>query len=97
MRELESLESGYDRAYRISYPRETVVPPPARARIRTRHNTRRLKPRLYRQNPPPRVEEDRAVEIILFSSVRGGGLRLCRRGFNRRFIFAHTVSTQDSN
>ena len=28
-----------------------------------------------------------AVKIILSSSVRGGGLRLCRRGFNRRLIF----------
>ena len=60
---------------------------PAWARIGTRQKTRRLKPRLYRQNPDgARVEEDRAVEIILFSSVRAGGLRLCRRGFNRRLI-----------
>ena len=45
--------------------------------------TGRLKPRLHRQNPPPWVEEQ-AVKIRLFYSVRGGGLRLCRRGFNRR-------------
>jgi len=45
--------------------------------------TGRLKPRLYRQNPPPWVEEQ-AVKIMLFYSVRGGGLRFCRRGFNRR-------------
>jgi hypothetical protein len=49
--------------------------------------TRRLKPRLYKQNPPTRVEEDSAVKIILSSSVRGGGLRFCRRGFNRRLRF----------
>jgi len=57
---------------------------------------RRLKPRLYKQNPDgARVEEDSAVKIILSSSVRGGvrrakssrGLRFCRRGFNRRLRF----------
>ncbi|MEG4457150.1 hypothetical protein QUA58_20310 [Microcoleus sp. N9_A1] len=45
-----------------------------------------MKPHLYKQNPPPRVEDPTAVEITLFSSVRGGGLPLCRRGFNRRLI-----------
>ena len=49
--------------------------------------TRRLKPRLYKQNPPPRVEEQ-AVKITLSSSVRAGGHRLCRRGFNRRLILS---------
>ncbi|TAE85907.1 MAG: hypothetical protein EAZ60_12560 [Oscillatoriales cyanobacterium] len=41
------------------------------------------KPRRYKQNPDgARVEdEESAVKITLFSSVRGGGLRLCRRGF----------------
>ena len=34
----------------------------------------------------PRVEE-LTVKITLFSSVRGGGLRFCRRGFNRRLRF----------
>ena len=35
------------------------------------------------------------VKIILSSSVRGGGLRFCRRGFNRRliFVFVDAVST----
>ncbi|MEG3859730.1 o-succinylbenzoate synthase [Microcoleus sp. herbarium12] len=47
--------------------------------------TRRLKPRLYKQNPPTRVEEQ-AVKITLSSSVRVGGHRLTRRGFNRRLI-----------
>ena len=47
-----------------------------------------MKPLLYKQNPPPRVEEDSAVKIILSSSVRGGGLRFCRRGFNRRPILS---------
>ena len=37
--------------------------------------TGRLKPRLYRQNPPPWVEEQE-IKIMLFYSVRGGGLRL---------------------
>ncbi len=49
--------------------------------------TRRLKPRLHKQNPPPRVEEQ-AVKITLSSSVRAGGHRLCRRGFNRRLILS---------
>jgi len=49
--------------------------------------TRRLKPRLYKQNPPTRVEEQ-AVQITLSSSVRVGGHRLCRRGFNRRLILS---------
>jgi len=50
-------------------------------------NSGRLKPRLYRQNPDGARVEEWAVEITLFSSVRGGGLPLCRRGFNRRLIF----------
>jgi hypothetical protein len=53
--------------------------------------TGRLKPRLYKPNPPPRVEE-LAVKITLFSSVRGGGHRLCRRGFNRRLIRSYINS-----
>ncbi|MCC3589565.1 MULTISPECIES: hypothetical protein [unclassified Microcoleus] len=43
---------------------------------------RRLKPRLHRQNPPPRVEDlpdDFPSPNTLF--VRGGGHCLCRRGF----------------
>ncbi|MCW6049967.1 hypothetical protein K4039_07690 [Lyngbya sp. CCAP 1446/10] len=47
-----------------------------------------MKPRLYRQNPDgARVEEwavKITVKITFFSSVRGGGHRLYRRGFNRR-------------
>jgi len=46
--------------------------------------TGRLKPRLYRQNPDGARVEEWAVKITFFSSVRVGGLRLCRRGFNRR-------------
>jgi hypothetical protein len=43
-------------------------------------------------NPPhkihPRIMQ---CQITLFSPVRGGGLRFCRRGFNRRLIFAQTL------
>jgi|GEM_PF-3148364 len=34
--------------------------------------------------PELRGVEEWAVKITFFSSVRGGGLRLTRRGFNRR-------------
>ena len=34
--------------------------------------------------PELRGVEEWAVKITFFSTVRGGGLRLCRRGFNRR-------------
>gem|GEM_PF-4510392 len=43
----------------------------------------RLKPLLYKT----RLRGLKTVKITLFSSVRGGRLRLCRRGFNRRLIF----------
>jgi len=36
--------------------------------------------------PELRGVEELTVKIMLFSSVRGGGLRFCRRGFNRRLI-----------
>ena len=48
----------------------------------------RLKPRLYKQNPDGARVEEWAVKIRLVSSVRGGGLPLCRRGFNRRLILS---------
>ncbi len=51
--------------------------------------TRRLKPRLHKQNPPARVK----IAILrldcfnrVYSLVRGGGLCLCSSGFNRRMI-----------
>jgi len=56
-----------------------------------RKKTGRLKPRLYKQNPPPRVEENTVVEMMLSYSVRGGGHRLCRRGFNRRLISVSNI------
>ena len=42
--------------------------------------------------PDLRGVEERAVKIILFSSVRGGGHCLCRRGFNRRLISSHPTN-----
>ena len=58
-------------------------------------NTGRLKPRLYKQNPPTRVEEQ-AVKITLSSLHCGGvrraklsrGHRLYKPGFNRRLILS---------
>ena len=58
----------------ISYPLKFVC-------IERRHS--RLKPPLYRQNPPTRVE-DLAVKIRYPLLSAWHGHRLCRRGFNRR-------------
>ena len=49
--------------------------------------TRRLKPRLQKQNPPPRVEENSAVKIILSSS--DSAVETVRP----IFVFVDTVST----
>ncbi len=37
--------------------------------------------------------EDRAVETALFSSFRGGPIRLCKPGFNRRLLYIHLMSS----